>query len=139
MNLQNYIDWEVKNVFPIKNKFGYRVILKYIDGSKKIQQKSGFNTEKEANIARDITVGELYSNTYIVYANISMADFLVYWVEEDIKNRVNSYNTYISYRNVAYNHIIPQIGKKSYMNYIVGIYSLCITKFLSYHLQWYVL
>lgn len=112
MNLQNYIDWEVKNVFPIKNKFGYRVILKYIDGSKKIQQKSGFNTEKEANIARDITVGELYSNTYIVYDNISMADFLVYWVEEDIKNRVNSYNTYISYRNVAYNHIIPQIGKK---------------------------
>lgn len=38
MNLQNYIDCEVKNVFPIKNKFGYRVILKYIDGSKKFSR-----------------------------------------------------------------------------------------------------
>ena len=55
LKLQQYIDWNVGSVIPIKNKFGYRVTLKYIDGDKKIQQKSGFATEKEAMASRDRT------------------------------------------------------------------------------------
>ena len=49
LSLQQYVDWEVKPVIPIKGKFGYRVVLKYIDGTERTQQKSGFRTEKESN------------------------------------------------------------------------------------------
>lgn len=44
LSLQQYVEWEVKNVMPIKGKYGYRVILKYMDGSERPQQKSGFAT-----------------------------------------------------------------------------------------------
>ncbi|MDO5408185.1 MAG: site-specific integrase [Eubacteriales bacterium] len=110
--LQEYVDWEVKNVMPIKGKFGYRVILKYMDGSERPQQKSGFETEKEANAARDKTVGELYAGKYIVYTNVRVKEFMVFWMEEDIQNRVESSETYATYCNIVYNHVIPALGSK---------------------------
>lgn len=112
LSIQNYVDWEISPVMPLKGKFGYRVFLIYMDGSRKPQQKSGFETEKEANAAREKTIGELASGKYIVYANAKMKDFLEFWVEEDIQNRVKSYDTYATYRNIVYNHIIPALGKK---------------------------
>ena len=39
LSLQQYVEWEVKNVMPIKGKYGYRVILKYMDGSERLQQE----------------------------------------------------------------------------------------------------
>ena len=47
LNLQNYVGWRVAQVIPVRDGFGYRVFLKYADGSEKPQQKSGFKTEKE--------------------------------------------------------------------------------------------
>ena len=81
LTLQQYVDWEVKNVIPIKGKYGYRVILKYMDGSERSQQKAGFLTEKDANVARDITLGELYAGKYVVYANVRVKEFMEFWVE----------------------------------------------------------
>ena len=112
LSLQQYVEWEVKNVMPIKGKYGYRVILKYMDGSERPQQKSGFATEKEANAARDKTIGELYAGTYVVYSNVSVKDFLEFWIEEDIRNRVGSAETYDIYRGIVKNHIIPHWGKR---------------------------
>lgn len=63
LNLQRYVEWEVSNVMPIKERFGYRVFLKYMDGTVRPQQKAGFLTEKEASAARDKTIGELYAGT----------------------------------------------------------------------------
>ena len=48
LKLQQFVDWKVYNVTPIKNKFGYRVVLIYADGTKIPQQKSGFATKKAA-------------------------------------------------------------------------------------------
>lgn len=110
--LSQYVDWEVKKVMPIKGKYGYRVILKYMDGSERLQQKSGFSTEKEANTARDKTLGELSSGKYVVYANVKVKDFMEFWVEEDIQNRVGSSETYATYSNIIYNHVIPGLGSK---------------------------
>ena len=78
LSLQKYVEWEVSNVMPLKGKFGYRVFLIYMDGSKKPQQKAGFATEKEANAARDKTIGELYSGTYVVYANALVKDLALF-------------------------------------------------------------
>lgn len=53
LSLKNYVDWRVAQVIPVRSGFGYRVFLKYPDGSEKTQQKSGFKTEKEAVKARE--------------------------------------------------------------------------------------
>lgn len=34
LKMQQFVDWKVYNVTKIKNGFGYRVVLSYIDGTK---------------------------------------------------------------------------------------------------------
>lgn len=133
--MQRYVDWEISNVIQIKNKYGFRVILYYLDGTKKIQQKSGFLTKKEANEARNRTIGNLYGGTYIVYTNISANDFFIHWLEDDIKNRVRSSNTYNSFKNIVYNYILPMLGTKKLINISKGdvqdLYKVSALKSLS--------
>ena len=112
LSLQQFVDWEVTPVMPLKGKYGYRVFLKYMDGSVKTQQKSGYDTEKDANTARERTIGELYSGKYIVYANVRLKDFLELWLETDIKNRVGSFSTYDNFRGTVKRHINPVLGNK---------------------------
>lgn len=111
-NLQNYVDWRVAQVMPVRTGFGYRVFLKYMDGSEKPQQKSGFATEKEANKAREKTIAELHNGTYIVYSRVKVSDFMSFWLEEDIKKRTKSHETYYNYCGIVKNHINPVLGKK---------------------------
>ena len=47
LKTQRYVDWKVHNVTHIKNGYGYRVVLFYMDGTEVVQQKSGFSTKKE--------------------------------------------------------------------------------------------
>ena len=120
LSLQRYVEWEVSNVLPIKGKYGYRVFLKYMDGTGRTQQKAGFETEKEANAARDKTIGELYSGTYVVYANVRVKEFMEFWVEEDIRNRVGSNETYKTYAGIVYLHIISTLGNRKMVDVTRG-------------------
>ena len=110
--LQNYVDYEVKPVIKIKNVYGYRIVLKYADGSEKVRQKSGFLSIKEATQDRDSTVGKLFGGTYCVYENVKVADFMKFWLENDIKVRVRSYETYYNFKGIVKNHINPHLGSK---------------------------
>ena len=112
LSLHDFVDWEVKPVFPLKEKYAYRVVLKYLDGTERIQQKGGYKTERAANIARDKTIGELYAGTYVVYSNVKVGEFLEYWLDNDIRNRVGSSGTYDTYKNIVYHHIIPFLGTR---------------------------
>lgn len=120
LNLQRYVEWEVSNVMPIKERFGYRVFLKYMDGTVRPQQKAGFLTEKEASAARDKTIGELYAGTYVVYANVRVKDFMEFWMEEDIRNRVGSNETYDTFGSVVRLHIVPKLGSKKMVDITRG-------------------
>ena len=77
--------------------------MKYSDGSEKPQQKSGFKTEKEANKAREKTIAELYNGTFVVYAKVSVADYMIFWLETNLKKRTDSHygKTYV-YENTTY-------------------------------------
>lgn len=114
LKLQNYIDWDVKSVFklPDRNNYAYRVVLRYQDGTQQIQQKSGFQTKKEAENARKRTMGELSNGTYVVNNQVKVQEFLEYWLEYDIRQRVGSYNTYSTYSQIVKKHIIPYLGRK---------------------------
>lgn len=109
LKLQQFVDWKVYNVTPIKNKFGYRVVLIYADGTKIPQQKSGFATKKAANTDRDKTLGELYSGTYVVYTSVKVKDFMLFWLEKEMRPRITS-GSYETYSNIVNNHVIPAMG-----------------------------
>lgn len=112
LSVQNYVGWRVGQVMPVREGFGYRIFLKYADGSERPQQKSGFKTSKEANRKREQTIAELYNGTFVVYSKVKVADFMNFWLEEDIKKRTNSYETYYNYCGIVKNHIVPVLGKK---------------------------
>ena len=114
LELQNYIDWDVQPVFKRsdRNKFAYRVVLQFMDGTKHTRMYSGFSTKKEAEDARKITMRELANASYVVNDNVKVRDFLDYWLEYDIRKRAQSSNTYDSYSSIVRSHIIPAIGNK---------------------------
>lgn len=112
LSLQNYMDWRVKPVMKIKNAYGFRVILKYMDGSEKVQQKAGFPTKREAEKAREKTIAELHNGSYIVYANILVSEYMEYWLERDLRGRAKSEETYYTFSEIVKNHIVPAIGNK---------------------------
>ena len=114
LKLQNYTDWDVKSVFKLceRNNYAYRVVLKYQDGTQQIQQKSGFLTKKEAESARKRTMGELSNGTYVVNSHVKVKEFLEYWLEYDIRQRVGSFNTYSVYSQIVKKHIVPYLGRK---------------------------
>ena len=111
LNLQKYVDWKVNGIMQIKDAYGYRVKLVYADGSELVQQKSGFQTVKEAENSRMETIGQLYTNTYVVYEKISVKDFYEFWLESVMRPQITN-DTYKGYESKIRNHIIPQIGKK---------------------------
>lgn len=110
----NYVDWDVRSVFKLleRDNYAYRIILIFQDGTRQVQQKSGFQTKKEAEDARKRSIGELSNGTYIVNNRLKVEEFLEYWLEYDIRQRVGSFNTYSSYSQTIKKHIIPYIGKK---------------------------
>ncbi|MBP3664267.1 MAG: tyrosine-type recombinase/integrase family protein, partial [Tyzzerella sp.] len=107
--MMEYIDWKISGVMKFKNSFGFRVTLILSDGTKKVQQKSGFTTVKEAQRGRDLAVAQLYSKTYVTDNVVTVRDYYTEWLETVIKIRCKA-STYFSYYYTLKNHIYPHIG-----------------------------
>ncbi len=131
LNTSGIKGWHVGPAFKIidRDNFGYRVEIVFENGSKKMRQYSGFATKHEAEEARQHTEGELVDGTYVVDDHIKLADFLEYWLENDIRQRVGSANTYDSYSCMTKRHIIPVIGDKKlaalHQGDIHRLYKIC--------------
>ena len=112
INRKQYVDYIVYGVTKIKDKYGFRVKLIYDDGTTELQQKSGYKTKKDAENDRNIIVAQLYNRSYAVYPkSVSVKDFFEYWLEEVMAKREKfSYNSYLSYRNIIRNYLIPFCG-----------------------------
>ena len=95
-DFKKYTEYKVYSVTTIKKGYGFRVLLKFADGTEKTKQHSGFSSERAANAERDEVVGQLHGGTYIVYDRIKVADFMEFWLEEIMRPRIadNSYNGY---------------------------------------------
>lgn len=106
---KSYVDFKVYAVTTIKKKYGFRIVLMYEDETTKTIQKSGFSTKKEANNARNVAITELHNGTFVVYDNVNVKTFFTYWLEEVMKPNITS-DSYDSYKNIVYNHIIPMYG-----------------------------
>lgn len=114
MKLNNYIDGNVKNVIKVidRNKYAFRVVLKYEDRGEYVKQHSGFRTRKEAEEKRAKVIAQLQNHTYIVNDRVKVKELLEYWLEYNIRIRSQSVNTYNTYKNVVDKHVVPYIGSK---------------------------
>ena len=114
LGLENYSEKDsyVKNSKKIKGKYGFIVVLKYNDGTEKTQQHAGFSTIEDADYERDIILGQIRGKKYLVYGSTLLKDYIIHWLEDDFKVRVEKYSSYYSYNSVVNNHIIPVLGNK---------------------------
>lgn len=106
---KKYINWKIYNVTSMKKRYGFRMILYFEDGSDLTQQIGGFKTKKEAKDEREKIITELNTGKYIVNKSVSISEFLDYWIANVVKKSF-SHNTFVSYSNAVYKHIIPEIG-----------------------------
>lgn len=112
LDKRQYIKWQVYSVTTIKKGYGFRIKLSYEDDSYDLLQRSGFKTKKEAKEQRDIVIAQLYAGTFVVYPNIKVEEFFLYWLEEVMcKKEGFSYNSYMSYRNAICNYILKEYGR----------------------------
>lgn len=119
LKLQNYVAWKVKNVMKIKEGYGYRVILTYADGSEVVQQKGGFETKHAAEDARNITIGQLSINGYVVYENLDLKSFFEFWLETEI-HPYKAHCTYDKYKRTVWKKILPDLGNKKISKVSMG-------------------
>ena len=108
--MKNIIEHKVYNIIKVKNKYGFRVLLRFDDETEEIRQFSGYVTKKDASIEREKVIAQLVTKAFIVPKKQSVSDFLTEWLETDIKVRTTA-NTYSSYKNAIKNHILPILGK----------------------------
>ncbi len=103
----NFIDFKVGAVKKTaEEEFYFEVRLIFPDGTEYIQKKEGYESDEQAMEVRDKVVGQLYAGKYIVYEDLSMKEFLTYWLEE-VKRKTMTAASYDGYKNVVYNHLIP--------------------------------
>ena len=88
----------------------YRFECAKVDGQRKRITKGGFRTKAEALAAGTKAKAE-YDNSGQIFkaADISVADFMKYWLENYVKVHL-AYETYHSYESVIRLHINPQLG-----------------------------
>ena len=85
-----------------------------VDGERNKIEKGGFRTQKEAIAARAAAMTE-YNNTGRTFSpkEISVADYLDYWLENAIKKNIDhgySYQTYRDYESKIRIHLKPTFG-----------------------------
>lgn len=96
------------------SKWYYYFDAAKINGSRNKIEKGGFRTQKEALEARAKAISE-YNNTGRTFSpkEISVADYLDYWLENAIKKNIDhgySYNTYRDYESKIRIHLKPAFG-----------------------------
>lgn len=85
-----------------------------INGERNKIEKGGFRTQKEAIAARTAAIAE-YNNSGRIFSpsDMSVSDYLDYWLENAIKKNIDhgySYNTYTDYESKIRLHLKPAFG-----------------------------
>lgn len=115
LNIRNRNKGKVdKDGRPKQPNWEYRFEIASVGGQRKHQSKAGFKTKKDAEIAGTKAMAE-YSNTGRTFSpsEISVADYLDYWLENAIKKNIDhgyTYKTYENYEIKVRVHLKPAFG-----------------------------
>ncbi len=123
------VNWKMRDKIIIKdNRYCIRFVLWFADGTSMIKECGGFKTKTEA-LDRKKELVVLLTNREYVATDTSVREFFGQWLYYYmIDEKHIAYGTYMSYRNIIYNYIIPKIGdmklEKVITNTILSILDL---------------
>lgn len=105
------VNWKMRDKIIFKdNRYCIRFVLWFADGTSMIKECGGYKTKAEA-LDRKNELVVLLTNREYVATEVSVSEFLGQWLYYYmIDEKHIAYGTYMSYRNIIYNYIIPKIG-----------------------------
>lgn len=104
------VEWKFRDgVTPDHEKYAIRFSLTFSDGTVLSKQIGGFETQREAQDKKNEIIGQLARKEYIA-SQILAENFYDYWLNEHmVKVRKIKYGTFVCYRNIIQNYILPII------------------------------
>ena len=107
------VEWDFRNsITPFLGKYAIRFTLTFSNGETSDRQVGGFETQRDAYVAKNKIIEQLVKKEY-VSNRVMTSVFYDYWLNEYmVKVRKIAYNTYMTYRNIIQNYLLPVIEKK---------------------------
>lgn len=91
-------------------KWSYYFTIGIVDGKRKIKEKGGFRTKKEAQTALREALTLFETENFITKeTTYTLSEFIEYWFDT-VATTYLKYETITLYRNVNKNHIVNEIG-----------------------------
>lgn len=108
------IDWNFQEkIIKDHQKYCFRFQLIFDKGIKENRQVGGFSTKKEAIQARNTIQAQLYYHEYSAFPSVTVKEYYDYYLYHHMaKDKKCAYGTFMSYRNIIYNYIVPLIGNR---------------------------
>lgn len=101
-----------------KRKNNYYIELEWAESGKRktrsisVRKRLGLNRPalaREANALRDKIMVEHRQGVYVEPSEMALGEYLTFWLEDYARPSIEP-KTYDKYRNVVYNHLIPELG-----------------------------
>lgn len=107
------IEWNFNpSVTPAKGKYCFRFSLTFADGTIEQRQIGGFKKRSECIKERERVITQLHNHEYAAFPRAIVKEYYDFWLHiVMVKKRKITYATYMAYRNVIYNYIVPYMGK----------------------------
>lgn len=100
----------VSNIYKDNNRYFFRITVSFSSGKKKTIRRGAYNTKREAVKIRDAILVQIENNDLVVF-HYTVREFYDYWLYYYmLDDKKIAYNTFVSYRNVIYNHLLPRLG-----------------------------
>lgn len=92
--------------------YAFRFDITFADGTTVNKEKSGYATRALCQKAKELTITQLNNHQFVAF-KVTIKEFYDYWLYYHMTDTVHiAYNTFMSYRNVIYNYLIPCFGKR---------------------------
>ena len=108
------VEWKFRDsITSDHGKYVIRFSLTFSDGTVLPKQIGGFETQRDAQDNKNEIIGLLARKEYIA-SQILTENFYDYWLNENmVKVRKIKYGTFVCYRNIIQNYILPIIKGKT--------------------------
>lgn len=105
-------------ITSVTNGYAFRFYVTLADGTVVKKQRGPFKTKRECSEMRNEAIIRTPQHAFAVFDKITVMDTFLYWLYyyKIDQEEITSYNTFISYRNIIENYIIPFFGKTKVSN-----------------------
>ena len=107
--MRNYVDFRIGKVMKMRNRYGFRLLLIFPDGTQQRKQIGGYKKKSDAETRRNQIIAELYNGRYVLNETLTVGEYFDMWLNDVMKPKIKA-STYSTYYYNLKNHIIPKIG-----------------------------